>query len=228
MDKSHCVKCRNFTYFLVWKFCGKAQSPHSFGRNRAPQNFHTCWKLQHFTQWSAAWLRKSLIRASHEMGSTANAFQKIFKIAFITLSSLSLSLFLSIFFSFSFSFYLFLFLFFCLSLAFSFSLSRSLFLSCSIFFFLSPPSLFSLSLSFSLSMIASALGQSCWANTGNYCNYTLEFFMRSNTEQLFTFLCYHYVIMKANILEYVFHCDRSTKNRVVNRVNQFTLDDDVL
>ena len=52
--------------------------------------------------------------------------------------------------------------------------------------------------------------------------------MRSNTEQLFTFLCYHYVIMKANILEYVFHCDRSTKNRVVNRVNQFTLDDDVL
>ena len=173
MDKSHCVKCRNFTYFLVWKFCGKAQSPHSFGRNRAPQNFHTCWKLQHFTQWSAAWLRKSLIRASHEMGSTANAFQKIFKIAFITLSSLSLSL--------SFSFYLFLFLFFFLSFSLSFSPSRSLFLSCSIFFFVSPLPLFSLSLSFSLPMIASALGQSCWANRGNYCNYNLEFFMRSNT-----------------------------------------------
>ena len=142
MDKSHCVKCRNFTYFLVWKFCGKAQSPHSFGRNRAPQNFHTCWKLQHFTQWSAAWLRKSLIRASHEMGSTANAFQKIFKIAFITLSSLSLSLFfflsfslslfLSIFFSFSFSVSLLLSLFLFLDLSFSPALSFSF----------SPPPLF--------------------------------------------------------------------------------------
>ena len=27
---NHCVKYRNFTYFLVWKFCGKAQFPHSF------------------------------------------------------------------------------------------------------------------------------------------------------------------------------------------------------
>ena len=131
MDKSHCVKCRNFTYFLVWKFCGKAQSPHSFGRNRAPQNFHTCWKLQHFTQWSAAWLRKSLIRASHEMGSTANAFQKIFKIAFITLSSLSLSLFFFL----SFSLSLFLSIFF--SFFFSFSISLSLLLY--LFLCLSPP-----------------------------------------------------------------------------------------
>ena len=26
--------------FLVWKFCGKAQFPHSFGRFTFPQNFH--------------------------------------------------------------------------------------------------------------------------------------------------------------------------------------------
>ena len=26
MDKSHCVKCHNFTYFQVWKFCRKAVS----------------------------------------------------------------------------------------------------------------------------------------------------------------------------------------------------------
>ena len=28
----HCEKYRNFTFnFLVWKFCGKVQFPHSFG-----------------------------------------------------------------------------------------------------------------------------------------------------------------------------------------------------
>ena len=49
----HCVKYRKIPNFLVWKFCGKAQFPHSFGRwcgnfverhsgNCAfPQNFHT-------------------------------------------------------------------------------------------------------------------------------------------------------------------------------------------
>ena len=46
IGSNHCVKYRNFTNFLVWKFCGKTQFPHSFGqfaRNYAeiPPNFHT-------------------------------------------------------------------------------------------------------------------------------------------------------------------------------------------
>ena len=34
----HCVKYRNFTYFMMCKFCEKAQFSHSFGA--FPQNFH--------------------------------------------------------------------------------------------------------------------------------------------------------------------------------------------
>ena len=37
----HCVKFRNFNNFLVRKFCGKAQFPHSFGNCAFQQNFQT-------------------------------------------------------------------------------------------------------------------------------------------------------------------------------------------
>ena len=76
----HCEKCVTSPNFLVWKFCGKAQFSHSFGRLRQklcgngafPQNFHTrklgenygvfrsawwhrCWEDQ---KVSKSWLRK--------------------------------------------------------------------------------------------------------------------------------------------------------------------------
>ena len=39
----HCEKYFNSPNFLVWKFCGKAQFPHSFGHftYAFPRNFHT-------------------------------------------------------------------------------------------------------------------------------------------------------------------------------------------
>ena len=43
--------------FLVWKFCGKAQFPHSFGRITFPQNFHTR-KLGENTIFYTVYVRK--------------------------------------------------------------------------------------------------------------------------------------------------------------------------
>ena len=51
--------------FLVWKFCGKAQFPHSFGRISRKSKLHHCKKKTFFVKDSLTLFRVGLFRIAH-------------------------------------------------------------------------------------------------------------------------------------------------------------------